>query len=98
MPTRRDVLKGGGSAVLMGLAGSAVAGEALGTGAPAGATEASAAVLGPAAWVPMPSASAWTSWRTAPVTLQMGGGTNLVVCSVETSDQGGVNLDYVTLA
>ena len=27
-----------------------------------------------------------------------GGGTNLVVCSVESSDQGGVNLDYVALA
>ena len=46
----------------------------------------------------VPSTSAWTSWRTVPVTLTMAAGTNLVVCSVESSDQGGVNLDYVALA
>ena len=46
----------------------------------------------------VPSTSAWTSWQTVPVTLTMAGGTNLVVCSVETSDQGGVNLDYVALS
>ncbi len=46
----------------------------------------------------VPSASAWTSWRTVPVTLTMGAGTNLLVCSVESSDQGGVNLDYIALA
>ena len=46
----------------------------------------------------VPSASAWTSWETVPVTLPMAAGTNLVVCSVESSDQGGVNLDYVALA
>ena len=33
-----------------------------------------------------------------PVTLAMAAGTNLVVFSVESSDQGGVNLDYVALA
>ena len=48
--------------------------------------------------VAVPNASAWTSWRTVPVTLTMGAGTNLLVCSVESSDQGGVNLDYIALA
>ena len=46
----------------------------------------------------VPSASAWTSWRTVSVTLTMAAGTNLVVCSVESSAQGGVNLDYLALA
>jgi hypothetical protein len=46
----------------------------------------------------VPSASAWTVWRSVPVTLGMAAGTNLVVCSVDSSDQGGVNLDYLTLA
>ena len=46
----------------------------------------------------VPSASAWTSWTSVPVILNMTAGTNLVVCSVESSDQGGVNLDYLTLA
>ena len=46
----------------------------------------------------VPNASAWTSWQTVPVTLTMGAGTNLLVCSVESSDQGGVNLDYIALA
>ncbi len=46
----------------------------------------------------VPSASAWTTWRTVPVTLTMGAGTNLLVGSVESSDQGGVNLDYIALA
>jgi alpha-glucosidase len=44
------------------------------------------------------STSAWTSWQTVSVTLTMAAGTNLVVCSVETADQGGVNLDYLALA
>ena len=39
-----------------------------------------------------------TSWQTVPVTLAMAAGTNLVVCSVETSDQGSVNLDYLVLS
>jgi hypothetical protein len=46
----------------------------------------------------VPSASAWTSWSSVPVTLHMAAGTNLVVCGVESSDQGGVNLDYLALA
>jgi alpha-glucosidase len=46
----------------------------------------------------VPSTPAWTSWQTVPVTLTMGAGTNLVVCGVETSDQGVVNLDYLALA
>jgi hypothetical protein len=32
------------------------------------------------------------------VTLTMAAGTNLVVCSVESTDQGAVNLDYLALA
>ena len=46
----------------------------------------------------VPNVSAWTSRQTVPVTLTMGAGTNLLVCSVESSDQGGVNLDYIALA
>ncbi len=46
----------------------------------------------------VPSASAWTTWRTVPVTLRMAAGTNLVVCSVESADQGGVNVDAFALA
>jgi glucan 1,6-alpha-isomaltosidase len=46
----------------------------------------------------VPSTAAWTSWQTVPVTLTMAAGTNLVVFGVESSDQGGVNLDHVTLA
>ncbi len=46
----------------------------------------------------VPSASAWTTWRTVPVTLTMGTGTNLLVCGVESTDLGGVNLDYLALA
>jgi Carbohydrate binding module (family 6) len=46
----------------------------------------------------VPSAAAWTTWRTVPVSLHMASGTNLVVCSVESSGQGGVNLDYIALA
>ena len=42
---------------------------------------------------PRPSTPAWTSWQTVPVTLTMAAGTNLVVCSVEPSDPGAVNLD-----
>jgi alpha-glucosidase len=46
----------------------------------------------------VPSTPAWTSWQTVPVELSMAAGTNLVAFSVEKSDQGGVNLDYVALA
>ena len=46
----------------------------------------------------VPTSSAWSSWRRVPVTFTMGRGTNLVVCGVEASDQGAVNLDYVALA
>ncbi len=46
----------------------------------------------------VPSGPAWTAWRTESVSLDMAAGTNLVVCSVEGSDQGGVNIDYVSLA
>jgi glucan 1,6-alpha-isomaltosidase len=46
----------------------------------------------------VPSTRAWTAWQTVPVTLRMADGTNLVVCSVETSDKGAVNLDYLALA
>ncbi len=46
----------------------------------------------------VPSAAAWTTWRTVPVSLYMASGTNLVVCSVESSGQGGVNLDYIALS
>ncbi len=44
------------------------------------------------------STSAWHSWQTVPVTLTMKAGTNLVVFSVERADQGGVNLDHVTVS
>jgi len=46
----------------------------------------------------VPSTPAWTTWQTVPLTLTMAAGTNLVVCSVETTDQGAVNLDYLALA
>jgi alpha-glucosidase len=46
----------------------------------------------------VPSTTAWTSWQTVPVTVTMASGTNLVVCSVDNSEQGGVNLDYLALA
>ena len=46
----------------------------------------------------VPSATAWTEWRTVPVTLTMAAGLNLVVCGVESPDQGGVNLDSLALA
>jgi hypothetical protein len=45
----------------------------------------------------VPNTKTWTSWQTVPVTLTMAAGTNLVVCSVEASDQGAVNLDYLTM-
>jgi hypothetical protein len=45
----------------------------------------------------VPDAAAWTTWRTESVTLEMAAGTNLVVCSVEGSDQGAVNLDHLAL-
>ena len=41
---------------------------------------------------------AWTSWQTVPVAVTMAAGTNLVVCSVETPDQGAVNLDSIDLS
>ncbi|HEX3980411.1 MAG TPA: carbohydrate-binding protein [Acidimicrobiales bacterium] len=46
----------------------------------------------------VPSTTAWTSWQTVPVTVTMAAGTNLVVCSVDSSGQGGINLDYLALA
>lgn len=46
----------------------------------------------------VPGRSAWTEWQTVPVTLTMAAGTNLVMCSVEGSDQGAVNLDYFALS
>ena len=46
----------------------------------------------------VPSTTAWTSWQTVPVTVTMASGTNLVVCGVDSSEQGGVNLDSLTLA
>jgi alpha-glucosidase len=46
----------------------------------------------------VPSAPAWTDWRTVPVTLTMAAGVNLVACSVDASGQGGVNLDSLALA
>ncbi len=46
----------------------------------------------------VPSTPAWTSWQTVSVTLTMAAGTNLVVCSIDTSDQGAVNLDYLALS
>jgi glucan 1,6-alpha-isomaltosidase len=45
----------------------------------------------------VPTAAAWTSWMNVPVSLTMAAATNLVVFSVDSADQGGVNLDYVTL-
>ena len=45
----------------------------------------------------VPSTAEWSSWQTVPLNLTMAAGTNLVVCSVETSDQGAVNLDYLAL-
>jgi alpha-glucosidase len=45
----------------------------------------------------VPSMASWTSWQSVPVTLTMATGTNLVVCSVEASDHGAVNLDYLAL-
>lgn len=46
----------------------------------------------------VPSTPGWATWQTVPVTLTMASGTNLVVCSVDTPDHGGVNLDYLTLS
>ena len=48
MPTRRELLKGGGGAVLVGLAGSAAGGAVAGTAGTAGASESSEAVSAPA--------------------------------------------------
>jgi hypothetical protein len=44
------------------------------------------------------STAAWTSWQTVDVTLDMTAGTNLVVCSVEGSDSGVLNLDSLVLS
>ncbi len=52
MPTRREVLKSGSGAVLVGLAGSTVGAEVLGAPTPAGATESSVDPSGPAAPAP----------------------------------------------
>ena len=46
----------------------------------------------------VPSATAWTEWRTVPVTLTMAAGVNLVACGVESPAEGGVNLDSLALA
>jgi alpha-glucosidase len=46
----------------------------------------------------VPSTAAWASWQTVPVRLTMASGTNLVVCSVDSPTQGGINLDNLTLA
>jgi len=46
----------------------------------------------------VPSTPSWASWQSVPVELTMVAGTNLVVCGVGSSDQGGVNLDALTLA
>ena len=45
MPTRRELLKGGGGAVLAGLAGSSAGVDVLGSGTPAGASESRLAAL-----------------------------------------------------
>jgi hypothetical protein len=44
------------------------------------------------------STPTWTTWQTVPVRLTMAAGTNLVVCTVESPDQSGVNLDYLAPA
>ena len=49
MPTRRELLKGGGGAVLVGLAGYSVGADVLGAATPSGASESSEAALGEAA-------------------------------------------------
>jgi hypothetical protein len=46
----------------------------------------------------VPSAPAWTTWQRVPVSLMMGAGTNLVVCSVESSANGAINLDSISRA
>jgi alpha-glucosidase len=46
----------------------------------------------------VPSGSDWSSWETVPMTLAMAQGTNLVMFSVESSGQGGVNVDFVALS
>ena len=45
----------------------------------------------------VPSTPTWTAWQTVPVGLTMAAGTNLVVCDVEATDQGAVNLDHIAL-
>ncbi len=46
----------------------------------------------------VPSASAWTTWRTIDVGVAMAKGTNLLVFSVEDSGRGSINFDSFTLA
>ena len=46
----------------------------------------------------VPSTSAWATWQTIPVSLTMADGTNLIVSSVDSADEGGINLDYIALA
>jgi glucan 1,6-alpha-isomaltosidase len=45
----------------------------------------------------VPTTSAWNTWQSVPVSLTMADGTNLVVCSVDTPGQGGINLDHISL-
>ncbi|HEX4493432.1 MAG TPA: carbohydrate-binding protein [Acidimicrobiia bacterium] len=45
----------------------------------------------------VPTTRAWTSWQDRPVALKMAAGTNLVVCGVDDSDHGAVNLDSITV-
>ncbi len=45
----------------------------------------------------VPSTHAWTTWQTVPVPVDLAKGTNLVVCAVERSDKGAVNVDYLAL-
>jgi len=47
------------------------------------------------AMLEVPSTPAWTSWQTVPIVLTMAASTNLVMCSVEQSGQGPVNIDYL---
>ena len=46
----------------------------------------------------VPNTSASATWQTVPVSLTMAVGTNLIVCSVDSADEGGINLDYIALA
>jgi len=46
----------------------------------------------------VPHTSAWATWQMVSISLAMAEGANLVVASVESAGQGGVNLDHVALA